>query len=163
MPTLLTVCLLAVLAFCPTAVAGGDQVHDAMETMNRHYRVLKMAFRNAPDPDQIETYREAARGLEQQTRLALEAAPHFPERFSEAEQATLTRGYAEAMKAMHREVTALVNALDKNDLTSAEAALKTIGKMKKQGHEKYQFEDEESSDDDSSSHDDADHASHDDN
>jgi len=114
-------------------------LHDIMEELKDHMRAMRRSI-GAEDGrmDTIE-HAEAIKGL------ALKAVPHCPpaaEGLSEAEQMQWRVDYERKMLAVADGMLQLQLAMTNGDIPAAQELYRSVGDIKKEGHDTYDPEDE---------------------
>ena len=115
-------------------------LHEAMEDMDKPFRALRRQLRDA---SRNEESLEMLQGLQRLAATALREAPRRIEHVDEDDRPRFLLDYKRKMIEFYVAMLEAEEALLAGDNDKARAAYKKMGKLKREGHEAFQEEDEE--------------------
>lgn len=110
------------------------ELGNVMEDLNRSWRkVRKQVADPASNASSIELVAAIGAATEKATTLQPDKAKDLPE----ADRAKYIEGYQIKMKEFHAKLASLTAAFKANDNTGAQAIVKELGTMQREGHKEY--------------------------
>jgi soluble cytochrome b562 len=113
-----------------------------MEAIGDAFKPLFRGLMGEPDSDQIARYLAWTRTIKSEAVKAREHAPAMTEKMSAADREALVTDYQADMDVFIQQVEALEKALVAGNLTEAQALVQKLKGARRDGHGKYQEEEE---------------------
>lgn len=121
-------------ASAPASAPADDEIHEAMEELQSGMRTLRKGL---GDPAKKDDTIALLQGMQRHASTAMLSEPHAPKDKSGKDLALWYCGYRKQLVRVLDTLIDVEMAVHEGDAEKAKAAYKSLGQMKKAGHDEY--------------------------